>query len=111
MVMSNELDILIVGFNQERFTPEIRTAFRHWQVYSVAAPHALLGRRFRRAYYTDSATRQIGWERIYEVLRAAEARGSEFLPFRDWQPDFDVQSFKDAMLLRDLRRSRHSESV
>jgi len=50
--MSSELDILIVGHNEERFSTDIRQAFRHWQVYSVAAPHALMGRRFRRAYVT-----------------------------------------------------------
>lgn len=107
-MMSNELDILIVGYNQERFSTEIRQAFRHWQVYSVSSPHALHGRRFRRAYVTQGAVDHPGWPRLNSMLVAAsEIVGGEVIRFDHFQPEYDVQTFEDAIALRDLRRSRH----
>src|SRR4051812_16363896 len=69
-VMSNELDILIVGFHEERFSKAIRTSFRHWQVYSAATPHAVYGRRFRRVYVTGGAFMHHNWATIYDHLKA-----------------------------------------
>jgi hypothetical protein len=107
-MMSNELDILIVGYGNERFSTDIRRAFRHWQVYSCASPHALYGRRFRRAYFTEGAMQHPAWNRVHATLNAAaiKLRG-EVLPFETFAPEYDVQTFEDAMALRDLRRSRH----
>lgn len=105
-MMSNELDILIVGDNAERFTTELRTTFRHWQVYSVRAPHALYGREFRRAYVTEGAYAVKGSALLLDALRAH----GEVLPLADYEPDLiDVQSYVDESALRDLRRSRYTE--
>ena len=105
-MMSNELDILIVGYNDERFSTEIRQAFRHWQVYSAAAPHALHGRQFRRAYFTDGV---LGHQYGPDILTVLRGRGGDdaVLPFSDYRPEYDVQSFEDHRALRALRRSRH----
>lgn len=106
------MDILIVGHSQERFSPEIRTAFRHWQVYSVAAPHALHGRKFRHAYVTEGAISQPGWPRVNSMLVAAtEVVGGEVLRFSEYQPgSIDAQAFQDEALLREIRRSRYPSS-
>lgn len=105
MVMSNETDILVVGNSGERFTFEIRTKFRHWQVYSLDAPGALYGRKFRRAYYTDGAEVHKNWDRMAEFLRAqGEVR---HLDNYDGGIGLDVQAFDDERLLREIRRSRH----
>ena len=103
-MMSNELDILLVGFSEERFQKDIRLAFRHWQVYSAAAPHALYGRKMRRAYYTTGALTHPNGEALLNYLRGI---GVEIIGFSEFRPEFDVQTLEDARTLRDLRRSRH----
>lgn len=103
--MSNELDILIVGTNSERFSTEIRQAFRHWQVYNCGSPHALYGRQFRRAYYTEGVMVHRHGAGILDVLRG---RG-DVLPFEDYKPEYDVQSFEDYQALRAVRRARYAE--
>lgn len=110
MVMSKETDILIVGYNHERFAPEIRTAFRHWQVYNVAAPHALHGRRFTRAYVTEGAIAHPSWWRINSMLVAAcEIVGGEVLPFSQYVEPEPEDNIEDAVLVSQLRRNRHSQ--
>lgn len=105
-MMSNELDILIVGFHEERFSKDIRTSFRHWQVYAMSAPHALHGRRFRRAYLTPGA---INHDNFPTVLALLDSRvgGENVRPFTFYRPEYDVPTYDDAMALRDLRRTRH----
>lgn len=103
-MMSNELDILLVGFNEERFQKDIRLAFRHWQVYSAAAPHAVYGRRVRRVYYTSGALSHPNGEALLNYLRDT---GAETIGFSEFRPEYDVQTLEDARTLRDLRRSRH----
>ena len=107
-MMSNELDILIVGDNDERFTVEIRTAFRHWQVYSARAPHALYGRQFRRAYYTGGATTVSGSASLLDALRAH----GDVLPFSDYEPGslIDAQAWEDEAMLREIRRALYTVS-
>jgi hypothetical protein len=105
-MMSSELDILIVGYNEERFSTEIRQAFRHWQVYTCSAPHALYQRRFRHAYYTDGVLTHRYGGGILDYLRGS-VDGGEVRPFSEYRPVYDVQSFADAQLLRSIRRSRH----
>ena len=107
--MSSELDILIVGHNEERFSTDIRQAFRHWQVYSVAAPHALMGRRFRRAYVTEGAYDHHRWSRVgAELDRYLKFRPeSEVLPFSDYRPEYSAITVGEADDLRQIRRSRH----
>lgn len=106
-MMSNELDILIVGDNAERFSHDIRTSFRHWQVYSARAPHALYGRQFRRAYFTEGVTTVSGSALLLDALRGL----GEVLPFTDYEPELvDVLSWQDESMLRDLRRARYTSS-
>ena len=105
-MMSNELDILIVGDRDERFTTEARLAFRHWQVYSVTAPLRLYGRQARVAYYTEGAETMNGWRTVQEHLRAGNV---ELRPWATYKPDvIDAASYKDTAMLRDIRRSRHT---
>lgn len=111
--MSSESDILICGFNQERFAPEIRTAFRHWQVFNVATPFAIEGRRFTTAYFTEGAEQMPGWPRVHAILQANALKtiGGRVLPFSEYVPPMpDVQDFIDAELVSSLRRSRYPHS-
>lgn len=107
MVMSPETDILILGEYRERFQPEIRTAFRHWQCFTIQSPYALRGRNFRRAFYTPRASAHRNWQEIHEVLlcRAAALR-SEVLPFYRYVPptedDLDIYD----PLVSELHRAR-----
>lgn len=102
--MSNEMDVLIVGQSTERFTVEIRRAFRHWQVYSLNNPGALYGRRFRRAYFTEGAQAHHNWERMSEFLSAQ----GEVRSFESFEPEIDPQEYQDADLLRQIKRSRYT---
>ncbi len=110
--MSHETDILIVGYSQERFTVEIRRAFRHWQVYSVANPMAIEGRHFRRAYYTEGAVEHPRWEMVNATLVANAVRsGGEVLPFEQYEePTVDLVSWEDQVLVSNLRRARYTDS-
>lgn len=103
--MSNELDILIVASNTERFAPEIRTAFRHWQVYQCASPHALWGRTFRRAYFTEAVMGHVYGPSILNKLRE---RG-EVVSFEDYQPEVGPLTAAQAEDLRQIRRARYAE--
>lgn len=105
MAMSSELDILLVADNHERFATEIRTSFRHWQVYRADSPHTVWTRKARRAYYTDA----FGLHRNSGAMLAnLISRGVEVVPFSEYEPPAaDVQDFEDARLLREIRRSRH----
>lgn len=108
-MMSSELDILVVGYNDERFSTEIRQAFRHWQVYAVAAPHAIKGRRFRRAYFTEGATQHPNWSHVAGHLRrAAVIQDATVMPYSDYRAEYDVQSYQDAQLARAITRSRYA---
>lgn len=111
MTMSPETDILIVGRSQERFTTEIRLAFRHWQVYTADAPFALHGRKFRRAYYTEGLLAHPRGQSVYLIASMqAGTCGGELLPFSEYtEPAIDAQAFEDAVLVSDLRRSRHAQ--
>lgn len=107
-MMSNELDILVVGYNDERFTTEIRQAFRHWQVYSCGAPHALYGRRFRRAYFTDGVLLHQHGRGILTFLRGVN--GADAVAHLDYySPDYTAFTEQQSEDLRVLRRARHSE--
>jgi hypothetical protein len=111
MVMSNETDILIVGHSQERFTTEIRQAFRHWQVYSADAPFALHGRKFRNAYYTEGLlAHPRGQATFLTAQLAAGTCGGQVLPFSQYEePTVDTEAFEDAVLVSQLRRSRYAQ--
>lgn len=102
------MDILVVGDPAERYAVEIRKAFRYWQVYSLTAPGALWARRFRRAYYTDGAETHANFERMVEVLRSK----GEVRHLSTYAPDapVDYQTWEDAKLLREIRRSRFPSS-
>lgn len=106
--MSPETDILIVGYNEERFADPIRTAFRHWQVYSCANPFAIYDRQFRRAYVTGGAFMHKNWPAIYESLKV---RG-EVHDFAEYEEPTspDPQDFTDAVLVSELRRARYPHS-
>lgn len=105
--MSNEIDILIVGDNSERFSTEIMTSFRHWQVYSVRSPHALRGRTFRRAYFTEGATQVKGSVALLDELTAH----GEVLPFSEYKPEvIDARAWEDVKMLREIRRGRYPVS-
>jgi hypothetical protein len=107
VVMSNETDILIVGSASERFAFEIRTKFRHWQVYTLDVPGSLYGRRFRRAYYTDGAEAHKNWDRMLDVLRSL----GEVRHLDTWGPDaVDFQAWEDVKLLREIRQSRYTDA-
>lgn len=113
--MSPETDILIVAYNQERFATEIRTAFRHWQVYSASNPFTLEGRRFRRAYFTRPAAMHDRWPMVESILRrnALKTPDAEVLSFEEhYEPPIcpDPQTFDDAVLVSELHRARHPYS-
>lgn len=103
-MMSSELDILIVGYNNDRFNKDIQKAFRHWQVYSIASPFGLWGREFRVAYYTVGALLHPQGESVLGRLRAS---GGDLRGFSEWQPEATAMTSNEADLLRTLRRSRH----
>jgi hypothetical protein len=105
--MSNETDILIVGNSGERFAFDIRTKFRHWQVYTLDSPGALYGRRFRRAYFTNGAVGHKNWLRMYEFL-SAQGEVRHILDYEE--PVVDAQAWDDAVLLREIRRSRYTDA-
>lgn len=108
MVMSSEADVLIVGYPEERFAEEIRTAFRHWQVYSVANPFALENRPFRRAYVTAGAFNHRNWPHVDRVLAsAARLYGCEVMAFSDYEPPGDESPDDDPELVRTIRRGRY----
>lgn len=114
-MMSREVDILLVGYDTDRFAPEIRTAFRHWQVYNMANPGALFGRRFRRAYVTDNALQHSGWTEALRLLTATDAATGghgEILPFSEYREPTspEVQDLIDMQLASDLRRSRYAHN-
>lgn len=74
-VLAHEADILIVGFPEERRSyPQ----FRHQQVFAASSPlmARLMGRRFRRAYFTDGAQRIRGFDRLLEMLHNGIAKGT-----------------------------------
>lgn len=109
--MSPETDILIVGDSAERFQVEIRRAFRHWQVYTCEVPGALIGRKFRRAYYTDAAGLHRHFPGVLEILKKNNEYVASVLPFATYEEptSIDPQDFEDAVLASELRRARYAQ--
>ncbi|MEO6085712.1 MAG: hypothetical protein ABIQ18_21620 [Umezawaea sp.] len=117
--LSNEADILIVGFSEERRGYQ---QFRHQQVYAASSPltKVLLGRGFRRAYFTDGAQRIRGFDQIVNELhgRVELGRGElvvhvssyERLAEEDRELAADVEDCTNIELVRSLRQSRAFEA-
>ncbi|XVV02797.1 hypothetical protein ACQPW3_36445 [Actinosynnema sp. CA-248983] len=107
--LAHEADILIVGFFEERRDfPQ----FRHQQVYAASSPLTarLVGRRFRRAYYTDRAQSIRGFNRIEDVLHLAIANGLGEAVVHVSSYERLAEHNSDAELLRSLRQARAFEA-
>ncbi|MDH6462094.1 hypothetical protein M2302_002269 [Micromonospora sp. A200] len=75
-------DILVVGWLQEG--PQYRQ-FQPNQVFSSNAVDRLRGRRFRRAFFTQSATALPRSGRFFEYLHQVASRyGGEVRPIEDY---------------------------
>lgn len=109
MVMSSELDILLVADNQERFSTEIRTSFRHWQIYRADSPHTIWTRKARCAYYTDAFALHCN---SGVMLSHLTSRGVQVLPFQAYEPPVAMyaQAWEDVKLLREIRRARYPQT-
>ncbi|ONI83464.1 hypothetical protein ALI22I_33725 [Saccharothrix sp. ALI-22-I] len=107
--LAHEADILIVGFREERLDFQ---QFRHQQVYAAASPltRQLIGRRFRRAYYTDGAMRIQGFDRLLEVLHDGIAKGAGEMVVHVTAYERLAEHDGDAELLRSLRQARAFEA-